>query len=85
VSIASKLRINIFPNPTPDQFTLALEAGSKESVEILITDILGRKVFQTSGRTNQTYTFGKDLRSGVYIVQVKQGKDMQTFKLMKRK
>src|SRR5687768_3640369 len=83
--IAGKLRVNIFPNPTFDQFTLAIESGSKESVQILITDILGRRVYQTGGRTNQTYAFGKDLGRGVYVVQVKQGNDIQTFKLIKGK
>ena len=83
--ISGKMRVSIFPNPTLDQFTLAVESGSREPVEILITDILGRKIFQTNGRTNQTYVLGSNLRSGIYVVQVKQGKDMQTFKLMKGK
>ena len=77
--------VNIFPNPSFDQFTLAVESGSKEPVEILINDILGRKIFQTTGATNRTYVFGSTLRTGIYVVQVKQGKDMQTFKLMKGK
>ena len=84
-TVIAKMQVNIFPNPTLDKFTLAVEFGSKENVEILITDILGRKVFQTAGRTNQTYTFGKELRQGVYVVQVKQGKDIRTFKVTKGK
>ena len=84
-SVGGKMRVNIFPNLTQDQFTLAVESGSKESFEILITDILGRKVFQTSGTTNKTYIFGKDLKQGVYVVQIKQGKNVQTFKLKKGK
>jgi len=83
--MASKMQVNIFPNPTLDQFTLVVESGSKEAVEILINDILGRKIFQTTGATNRTYVLGSNLRTGIYVVQVKQGKDMQTFKLMKGK
>jgi len=46
---------------------------------------LGRKIFQTTGATNRTYVFGSNLRTGIYVVQVKQGNEMQTFKLMKGK
>ena len=45
--------------------------------------MVGKKVYQTTGSGNRQYTFGQEFKSGIYIVQVIQGKQIQTLKLVK--
>lgn len=78
------LTIKVLPNPTHNQFTLTIQSDSKEDVDIIVTDIYGRKIFVTKGNANQTYTFGSAFSSGMYVVQVIQGNNIQTLKLVKR-
>ena len=77
------LKLQALPNPTRTNFTLNLQGGSQENAQIVVTDMLGKKVYQTTGSSNRQYTFGQELKSGVYIVQVMQGKQTQTLKLVK--
>jgi hypothetical protein len=79
----NSLRLQALPNPTRTAFTLNLQSTSKERVQIIVTDMFGKKLYQTSGSVNQQYTFGKEFTSGMYIVQVIQGKKIQTLKLIK--
>ena len=77
------LGIQVFPNPTRTSFTLNLQSSSKENVQIIVTDMVGKKLYQTTGSGSRQYTFGSEFSSGVYIVQVIQGKQIQTLKLVK--
>jgi guanyl-specific ribonuclease Sa len=84
-TVSQTLKINAFPNPTLKEFTLKIESNSKENIRIVITDMYGKKVFETEGGIDQAYTCGSDFSSGLYIVQVIQGKNIQTLKLIKGK
>jgi len=64
---------------------LSMESNDKQNVQIIVTDIYGKKIFQTNGSVNETYKFGNNFASGMYIVQVMQGKNIQTLKLIKGK
>ncbi|MBA2561792.1 MAG: T9SS type A sorting domain-containing protein, partial [Chitinophagaceae bacterium] len=54
-----------------------------EKVSIIVRDMLGKKVYQASGSGNNQYTFGSQFKSGIYTVQVMQGKVTQTIKVVK--
>jgi hypothetical protein len=75
--------VHVLPNPTRTSFTLSLQSSSKESVQIIVTDMSGKKLYQATGSSTQHYTFGHELGSGMYILQVMQGKQIQTLKLIK--
>ncbi len=45
--------------------------------------MVGKKLYQTTGSGSQQFTFGSEFSSGMYIVQVIQGKQIQTLKLVK--
>jgi hypothetical protein len=77
------LGLQVFPNPTRTSFTLSMQSSSKESVQIIVTDMVGKKLYQTTGNGSRQYTFGSEFSSGMYIVQVIQGKQVQTLKLVK--
>jgi len=77
------LKIKVFPNPADKEFVLQIETNNTALVEIVITDIYGRKVFKETGSAARTYTFGNDFASGMYILQVVQKKIVQRIKLIK--
>jgi len=71
------------PNFGGSEFALAIEGSSNEDVHIIVTNMYGAKVFSAKGAANQTYRFGSGFTSGTYIVQVIQGKNIKTIKVIK--
>lgn len=79
----STLTIQTYPNPFTSAFSLNVEGNSKDKVSIVITDITGRRIYQAHGNANTQYKLGRDLTQGIYILQVTQGNDVQTIKIVK--
>lgn len=73
----------IYPNPSNAEFTLQLKNNSMNKVAIIVTDILGRKVYQAEGNAAKPYRFGNDFMPGTYILQVIQGASKESIKLIK--
>jgi hypothetical protein len=77
--------VKAYPNPTEHQFTLALEGGSNEKVQVTVYDAVGRQVKKIERNDNvSVIRFGEDLKMGAYIVEVKQGVNRKTLKLLKQ-
>ncbi|MFV5686975.1 HYR domain-containing protein, partial [Flavobacterium sp. GB2R13] len=72
-----------YPNPTDHQFTLIVEGGSNEKVEVLVYDSLGRMVKYIDNSDGQQIKFGEGLPSGAYIAIVSQGINQKTVRLIK--
>jgi hypothetical protein len=79
----SGLTIQVFPNAAATQFNLIMKSSSNEKAEINVVDMYGKKVYHAAGSVNNTYTFGKEFSPGAYFVNVIQGKEIQTLKLIK--
>ncbi len=80
----AELKIQAYPNPSTAEFTLVLQGyDSKEKVSVTITDVLGRKVYQTEGTGKLQYKFGNGFIAGIYSVQVIQGNEKKSLKLVK--
>ena len=65
-----KLNFQLFPNPYTGG-KLYIASGPSEIKNIMIINILGEVIFQTS--TYDGYITPHNLRSGIYIVKIKQG------------
>lgn len=80
-----KFDVKVFSNPSQHQFALYLEDANNEKVRIIVYDGLGRqvKMFEKDNG-NIPIHFGMDLKSGVYIVEVRQGDNRKTIKLVKQ-
>jgi len=78
------LGIETYPNPSSSTFTLLLKGYSNDKVTIVVTNLLGNKVYQTEGLMRQQYVFGNDFAPGIYLVQVLQGNSKQSMKLIKQ-
>ena len=83
VTAKNALKLQVFPNPAKTTFTLNVQSNNRESVQIVVTDMVGKKIYQTTGSSNRQYIFGQEFKPGIYIVQVIQGKQIQTLKLIK--
>lgn len=79
------LSIKVLPNPSTTNFTLVLQSSSNENVQVIVSDMYGKKMYQAKGAVNQQYSFGGNFVNGMYIVQVVQGKNIQTMKVIKGK
>ncbi len=77
------LKIQLSPNPAVKTFTLVTESSNAETVTITVSDIFGRKVFQSRGNANSRYIFGHQFLPGIYMLQIVQGKNIRTLKLIK--
>jgi len=83
VSVNEVLSATAYPNPSNTAFTLSLTGGNKEKVSILVTDIMGRKLYQMEGYAGKQYRFGSSFMAGIYNLQVVQGTAKQNIKLVK--
>ena len=77
------ITINTYPNPSNAYFNLKINSDSQEDVNIEVMDLYGRKVYQSSGSINNTYSFGQNFIAGSYFVRVMQGNTKSIQKIIK--
>jgi hypothetical protein len=74
----------VYPNPAQGLFTINLQQGNFEKVEII--DLLGRRVYAKTIHPNQTILQPKpNLASGSYFVRLINDKDIKIVKLIVQK
>ena len=71
-------------NPSYSQFELKVASKVNVKIGLTVYDNMGRVVERISSLpTNGLLRIGSTYRSGVYLVEVVQGSQKQTFKLIK--
>ncbi len=81
---ATGLTVTVSPNPASTNFNLKIESPNDEPVTVNVVDISGRLVSVYSKvSANGTLSFGKNLKTGTYFVQVSQGADRKVIELVK--
>ena len=78
------LQVIAWPNPTEYYFNVTVKSPNKETVEIRMYDMLGKVVEQNRGAPEKTYRFGDHSMSGMYIIEVRQGGQIATIKVVKQ-
>ena len=80
------LRVKVMSNPSPNYFELQIRSNANENIRLSVFDNLGRLIENKSlAASDQTVRFGSSYNSGIYLVEIVQGLDRQTFKLVKTK
>jgi hypothetical protein len=79
-----KLEVIAWPNPTENYFNLQVKAPGKETVEIRMFDMLGKIVQVERGAPDQTYRFGEQVVTGMYMIEVRQAGQTATIKVVKQ-
>ncbi|TRX34925.1 T9SS type A sorting domain-containing protein, partial [Flavobacterium sp. ZT3R18] len=80
----AEFTVRVYPNPSDNQFTLVLEGGSDEKVEVLVYDMLARRVKRIEKNGGLPIVFGEEFTSGEYLVLVKQGANAKALNLIKK-
>ena len=77
-------KAKIWPNPSNGFFTLRpATAVSNEKILLRVFDAAGKLVYTDNGNANKNYQFGSAFKPGLYFVEVLQGKNRETFKVVK--
>ena len=81
-TISEEFKVNVYPNPSESDFTIQANIADAYPLEIKVMNAQGQitKYFEA---TENTIRFGHDLKVGVYIVEIVQGLNRKTIKLIK--
>ena len=71
--------VTVYPNPSANEFKVDISTGG---AVISVYDYTG-KLIEQKELINPSFSFGKDYRSGIYLVNIKIGKEIQTKKVIK--
>lgn len=76
--------VKVLNNPSKNFFTLQLQSSNTETIELRVMDLQGRRILSKRIAAQGTYSFGQELMSGTYIVEIVQGAERKTLKLIKQ-
>jgi hypothetical protein len=71
----------IYPNPTNNN--IQIEFAKNEPYRVFITDLVGKRIMETSVETQFTTLNLEALQQGIYMIQIQTGKEIFTQKLIK--
>ena len=78
------LAIRVLGNPSPNYFDIQLGGKADNNIRLTVYDNLGRVIERKSSlSSNQIVRLGNFYHSGVYLVEIVQGTQRQTLKLVK--
>jgi hypothetical protein len=78
------LAIKVLGNPSANYFDIQLRGEADNNIRITVYDNLGRVIERKSSLpSNQTVRIGASYHSGIYLVEIVQGTQKQTLKLVK--
>lgn len=78
------LSVRVLSNPSPTYFELQLNGKAGSNIQLKVYDLQGRIIeSKPSLQSNQTLRLGTSYHPGVYLVQIKQGTQTETIKLIK--
>jgi len=60
--------LSLFPNPNNGHFFIKVSSADKDDLQIVITNLVGEKVFETETETNRHVEIMQNLKSGVYFI-----------------
>ena len=77
------LAIRVLGNPSPNHFDIQIQ-GNADNIRLTVYDNLGRVIERKSSLpSNQIVRLGGSYQSGIYLVEIIQGTQKQTLKLVK--
>ena len=81
--VSSPMEVNVYPNPTTSQFNVQVKSSSTEVAEVRILDFTGRFIKAVKVSSNTNVNIGSDLKAGAYMLEVRQGKEVKSLRVMK--
>jgi hypothetical protein len=83
---SQNLKVSIMPNPSVSgiDFRLTTSGANNQEIQIRVLNMVGTQVYSTRGSANETYRFGANFLSGIYLVEIIQNNSVQTLKIIKQ-
>ncbi|RIA10584.1 putative secreted protein (Por secretion system target) [Flavobacteriaceae bacterium MAR_2010_72] len=82
--LAGLLEIDFWPNPSNSTFNLRVKKTDMlNNIHIYVFDVTNKLVHYNEFNSEEDYSFGKELESGVYIVKISQGSKSLMKRLIK--
>ena len=78
-----KFTADVFPNPSQNKFSVITNTNSTENIKINILDLQGRILKTISSNAKNLIEFGNDLKPGLYLIKIQQGKNTISQKIFK--
>lgn len=80
---SSDLQVKVSPNPSASYFQLHIQSNNSERISWRVTDIQGKTILNRYIQSGDFETFGHDWKPGFYFMEVSQGIQSRTQKLIK--
>jgi peroxiredoxin family protein len=82
-TLPTSMEVKVYPNPTTSQFNVQVKSSGTEEAVVRVLDLTGRFIKSVKVSSNSNVNLGSDLKAGAYMLEVKQGKEVKTVRVMK--
>ena len=79
----TEIKTFLFPNPSSSEFNLNINSSKDEKIKVIIKDVQGRILKTSLLNSNQNNTIGKDLKSGIYFLEIHQNNKIKVIRAVK--
>ena len=83
VAAANSMDVKVFPNPTTSNFNLQVITANQDAINVRVLDVQGRLYKSIVVSPYQSINIGADFKSGIYIIEARQGKSVKTIRVVK--
>jgi hypothetical protein len=84
VALSKTFSVQIFPNPFSDILTVEIQSENESLSSIRVYDMLGNeKISIQDIRPGEAIEIGDHLTAGVYMIDIRQGNNQQTLRIIK--
>ncbi len=80
---SGQLKAIVFPNPTRAEFTIQCSTGSESPIVVEVFDAMGKRIEAKQVKANQTFNLGNAYPTGVYLLRLKQDRQLQQLRMVK--
>jgi len=80
---SEEMSVKVFPNPTTSNFNLQVITAGEELVKVRVLDVQGRFIKEVKVQPYQTVNMGAELKAGTYMIEVRQGSQVKTTRVLK--
>jgi hypothetical protein len=85
VEAENTFKINVYPNPSSSQFSIAVTSSEETKYILVVRDITGREIMVRENiPSDQEITFGSELVTGIYFTEIILGNERKILKVIKQ-
>jgi hypothetical protein len=77
------MSVKVFPNPSTTNFNVQVITAGTEEVIVRVLDLQGRFIKSVKVASGKTLNIGSELKAGAYFIEVRQGREVKTTRVLK--